>query len=229
MSGLVEAASAVMRSAEQRLELAAANVANASTPGYKRQVLRSDAAGYAGAVARASVRMEQGRLVSTGRALDLAISGDGFFRLRDGERIVYSRGGAFERGADGVVRSAGGQVLQAAGGGDLVIDRGEASVVADGTVTVDGAPAGRIAIYRPASGDAPQPLGGALFALAGDPSEVADPQVKQGMTEASNVSSGDEMVSMMAALRQAESGARLIQVYDDLMGKANLAFGQAGR
>jgi flagellar basal-body rod protein FlgG len=49
------------------------------------------------------------------------------------------------------------------------------------------------------------------------------------MVEASNVSLGDEMVGMMQALRQAESGARLVQVYDDLMGRAITSFGQSGR
>ncbi len=49
------------------------------------------------------------------------------------------------------------------------------------------------------------------------------------MLESSNVSLGDEMIGMMGALRSADTGARLVQVYDDLMGKAISAFGQSAR
>jgi flagellar basal-body rod protein FlgG len=49
------------------------------------------------------------------------------------------------------------------------------------------------------------------------------------MIEASNVSLGDEMVAMMTALRQAESGARLAQLYDDLMGRAITTLGESKR
>jgi flagellar basal-body rod protein FlgG len=36
---------------------------------------------------------------------------------------------------------------------------------------------------------------------------------------------GDEMVTMMATVRQAEGGARLVQIYDDLIGRAISTFG----
>ena len=49
------------------------------------------------------------------------------------------------------------------------------------------------------------------------------------MVESSNVSLGDEMVSTMAVMRQSEMGARLVQVYDDLLGRAITSFGQGGR
>jgi flagellar basal-body rod protein FlgG len=49
------------------------------------------------------------------------------------------------------------------------------------------------------------------------------------MVEASNVAMGEEMVTMMAALRQAENGARIVQLYDDLLGRAITTFGQGGR
>ena len=54
---------------------------------------------------------------------------------------------------------------------------------------------------------------------------VAEPMIRQGMVESSNVSMGDEMVTMMAAMRQAEGGARLVQVYDELMGRALTTLG----
>ncbi len=53
--------------------------------------------------------------------------------------------------------------------------------------------------------------------------------VRQGMLEGSNVTLGDEMTQSMVAVRQAESGARLIQLYDELIGRAVSAFGSGGK
>ena len=53
--------------------------------------------------------------------------------------------------------------------------------------------------------------------------------LRQAMVETSNVTMASEMVGMMAAVREAETGAKLVQVYDDLMGRALTAFGQGGK
>jgi len=58
---------------------------------------------------------------------------------------------------------------------------------------------------------------------------VPDVVFRQGMTENSNVEIGEEMVAMMATLRQSEGGARLVQVYDDLLGRALSTLGQSGK
>jgi flagellar basal-body rod protein FlgF len=50
--------------------------------------------------------------------------------------------------------------------------------------------------------------------------------VQQGAYEASNVTTGDEMVLMMEALRRAEAGQRVMNVYDDLLGRAVTSFGE---
>jgi len=69
------------------------NVANAGTPGYKarRPVVRENRAGGVDG-ARALRTDSQGPLIHTGRPLDLAIDGEGFFRLeRDDGTVAYSR------------------------------------------------------------------------------------------------------------------------------------------
>jgi flagellar basal-body rod protein FlgG len=123
-----------------------------------------------------------------------------------------------------------GHRLQQAGGGDIVVQDGRIEIAADGTILEDGRPVARIALYLPGNETELRPEGGSLFSFgAAEPQEVGAPQLRQGALETSNVTLGDEMVSMMAALRQAESGARLVQVYDDLLGRAITTFGQGGR
>jgi flagellar basal-body rod protein FlgG len=167
---------------------------------------------------------------ATRNPLDLAISGAGFFQLRAGNDIVYSRQGQFRLSDDGSVVTPQGHVLQQAGGGDLLLERAGVTILEDGQVLDGERPVGRIALFAPASPDvAVQSLGGSLFGFAGEAVEADASGLRQGMVEASNVSMGDEMVSMMAAVRQAEGGARLVQLYDDLMGRAITAFGQSSQ
>jgi flagellar basal-body rod protein FlgG len=167
---------------------------------------------------------------STGNPLDLAISGGGFFQLRAGEEIVYSRQGQFRLGPDGTVVTPQGYALQQAGGGDLVLERAAVTILTDGTVLDQDRPVGRIGVFGAAAGQAPQPVSGSIFKIADDAvEEIAAPELRQGMVEASNVTLGDEMVEMMAVLRQAEGGSRLVQLYDDLMGRAITTFGQGGK
>ena len=236
MPDLVDSAAAILGASERRLETVANNVTNLSTPGFKRQLsfvemLPAQSRDLAaGLMLRARPDLAQGQMKQTGNPLDLAISGAGFFRLRAGDTFVYSRQGHFRRAADGTVVSPQGHVLQQAGGGDLVVERLAVEVLADGAVLDEGRPVGRIGLFAAAEGASAEPLAGSLFAISSEAAEEATgSELRQGMIEASNVSLGDEMVAMMAALRQAESGARLVQLYDQLMEQAITTFGRSGR
>ena len=234
MSGLIESATAILSASESRLEVAAHNVSNISTPGFKRQVgfsqllaARSDSSAQQIAVRR---DFAQGKLSPSTNPLDIAISGTGFFQLRSGESMVYSRQGQFSRAADGTVVSPQGYVLQQAGGGDLVLDSAQVSILEDGTVLDSGVPVAKLAVFAPADPAALTPVGESAFAMPGGAMDIVpDAVLRQGMVENSNVAIGDEMVTMMTALRQSEGGARLVQVYDDLLGRALQTLGQSGK
>lgn len=232
MTGLMEAATAVMRSAETRLDVVARNIANVSSPGFKRQSMFATLAA-ASDPSRADlptlatrIDATQGKLEATRNPLDLAISGDGFFAVRAGDQTRYVRQGQFSLRPDGTVATPQGLALQQAGGGDLMLDRSDVHIDADGTVLDGDRPLGRIATY---TSDSVRSLDGLLFDLGDDAREVEGASVRQGMLEASNVSTGDEMVAMMGAIREAESGAKLAQTWDDLLGRAITSFGQGGR
>jgi len=231
MSGLIESATAILSASQRRLEVAAHNVANISTPGYKRQVGFSALVGADvpnGAVEPGFAigrDFAPGKLTSTSNPLDIAIDGDGMFQLRAGDRLIYTRQGQFSRAADGTVVTPQGYVLQQSGGGDLVLDSAQVSILQDGTILDDGVPVARLAAF---SGDPATltPVGESYFAAPGGGMEsVTDATFRQGMVEASNVEIGDEMVTMMASLRQSEVGARLVQTYDQLLGSAISTFG----
>lgn len=232
--GMVEIAGAIISRAQQRVEVSAQNIANMTTAGYKARRQFSDMISDAPVDPSATssgrddwfIDFSPGKPQNTANTFDLAIGGRGFFAVRAGEAIHYTRNGAFDRDADGHLVTPGGAVLQA-NGGDLMLGTGEVKILGDGTVLQDNQPVDRIVIADFADTRVLQPAGDGLFAApSGTARDVAAPQIRQGMLESSNVSTADEMRSSMAALRSAEAGQRVVQVYDDLMGRAITAFGQ---
>ncbi|MBV8725793.1 MAG: flagellar hook-basal body complex protein [Candidatus Eremiobacteraeota bacterium] len=110
MDGIAWAASAMV-AARTRLEIATDNLANCSTDGFRRVVARGVLTAHGVSIARATAA-DYGALRQTGRDLDLAISGDGAFRVRDAAgRIEETRSGAFVRMAEGTLRDAAGRTL----------------------------------------------------------------------------------------------------------------------
>jgi flagellar basal-body rod protein FlgG len=227
--GIVEIGGTMLSRAGERVDLAAQNMANLTTPGYKsRSVFPTMLTGQAQAPAASSnaVDFTNGSLTSTGNPLDLAIGGSGFFAVRGSDGVFYTRSGQFSRGSDGKLKTPEGMVLQSVSG-DLVLGEGDPTVLADGTVTCEGAPVGRIAVVNFDNQRQLRAAAGALFAAPEASAKPAGAQVHQGMLEASNVSTAAEMISIMSGLRSAGAGQRVVQLYDDLMGRAITAFGQS--
>jgi flagellar basal-body rod protein FlgF len=228
---ITEIGRAILSQAEQRLEVVAQNIANISTPGYKTRRPFSDLVGESGAQDRLtngslSVDFANAKKIRTDDPLNIAIEGPGFFTLRAGDDTYFSRNGQFNRDADGRLILGDHMVLQG-DGGDVIV-KGALSVSTDGVVLDDGTPVARLSISQINEPDKLQPLANGIFGAGTALSQpAAGALVRQGMLETSNVSSANEMLSMMAAVRQAEAGQRLMQLYDDLTGRAITAFGQA--
>jgi flagellar hook protein FlgE len=150
-----------MNAASADLNVTSNNIANVNTTGFKESraefgdVFAASAYGLSKNAIGAGVRLQavaqqfgQGNIDFTGKNLDLAINGQGFFTLSDGGAMVYSRAGNFGADKDGFVVNPSGQRLQvylpnAAGNGfdtgrlsDLQLSIGDSAPQATGTVTV---------------------------------------------------------------------------------------------
>jgi len=97
------------------------NIANSSTNGFKASRTQfsdvypvsnfgvgTNTAGAGVKVDAITQQFTQGNVNFTNNALDLAINGDGFFRLSDNGAILYSRAGAFGLDASGYISNANG-------------------------------------------------------------------------------------------------------------------------
>jgi flagellar basal-body rod protein FlgF len=234
--GLLGTAVSALSGAERRIEIAARNVANATTPGYKREIAFAEIVGVSAPDPSAgsselrtdSVRnLDQAVLVESGSPLDLAIDGEGFVLVRQDERLFVSRGGQFRMAADGRVIDAEGRSLQQAGGGDLFVESGELVIHPDGTVMVDDVPMGAVGFFAAEAGAdwfAGQPL-----ERAGLLEEAENAELRQGMIERSNVALSDEMVGLMQTQRMAEAAAQIIRTYDQLTASAAATFNRSGK
>lgn len=231
--GLLGIAEVLLRSSEKRLETVSNNIANTATPGFKRQGIFQNALSSGAppendlSLLSTYTEFSQAALRGTGMPFDLALSGEGFFRLRDASgALYYSRNGQFERTADGLLRDSHGLILQTQGGSDVVISDQLASILPDGVILEGGLPVGRIGVFGADDKAVFKSLGGSLFAAEEGVTEIVSPVIRQGMLEAANVEMASEMIAMMEALRGAEMGARIAQTYDTLIDNSITTFGK---
>ncbi|MEA1050089.1 flagellar hook protein FlgE [Lamprobacter modestohalophilus] len=108
-----------LRGQAENIKVISNNIANSQTVGFKNG-RTSFADIFAGAspvglgvrVAGISQDFRSGDLENTGRELDLAIAGQGFFRMEKGNgEVVYSRNGEFNQDQDGFLINSTGQYL----------------------------------------------------------------------------------------------------------------------
>ncbi len=114
-----------LTAASSNLDVTANNIANADTIGFKSSRaefadlyasgaanLNQSVTGEGVELATNAQQFTQGDITTTSSNLDLAISGDGFYTLKDASGLVYSRNGEFQEDSNGNVVSSTGQALQ---------------------------------------------------------------------------------------------------------------------
>ncbi len=215
--------------AQQRgLDVTAANIANANTPGFKAERMlfsdwlsrpaHTDPVPGGRTIAftqdRATYRDQQaGALQQTGNPFDLALGGDGYFTVDTPRGPRLTRAGRFTPMADGRVGDANGNALLDQSGQPLRISAGDTriTVTADGTVSSENGRLGKIGVVRPADPNRMTAEGGRLFRADGPTTPVPTPQIVQGAVEDSNVQPVIELTRMMAELRDFQFTSQFVQ------------------
>lgn len=186
------------------------NVANMTTPGY-RAISRIE--GFGASLAGATrTNRDDGALIHTGRPLDLALQGSGFFQVSDGERSFLTRNGQFTLASDGRVVDAHGRALVGQSG-PLSLPSDAVTIGEDGAIRAGTEEVDRIGLVDLPADAALQPLGDGLFAMPAEGLGDAAAKVHQGSLEGSNVDPGHEMVQLMELTRHAGSVQRAIATY----------------
>jgi flagellar basal-body rod protein FlgG len=226
---------------EKRHEVSATNLANISTPGFRRRIAfmqesqkRAGRAQDSAIYPKFSVKMDftPGNLYHTGDKQDLAIldseqnDGNAFFALKDRNgQEFFARTARLEVDALGqLVDSRSRFSFTLPNGAPVNLAPGNTSVLIDeqGGISQNGTEVGQLKLVRFESLEDLRPYQHGLF--------TADPQnrtqtaqgmvkVKQGHKEASNANAVDELVDMVTNYRAYEATQRIIKQMDQSMQK----------
>lgn len=210
------------------------SLANVNTTGYKKgdtvfeaQLAEAKASreGYATNFVLNSnevIDFSPGQIKKTGGDNNLAINGEGFFRvqLEDGG-IAYTRRGSFQRNAVGELLTQGGGRLLGANDAPLNLADNPFEVTASGSILVDGQPIGAIPIYLfdDTSSLRRGPDGTFLAAPDAAPQQKQNPEILQGYLEGSNVNVMQEMASMVYNQRVFEASQKALVAYSKMNSK----------
>ena len=102
-------------------------------------------------------------------------------------------------------------------GGPITLPPGDVAINSDGTITGPGGNLGQLAIVDLADGQAWTKVGGNLFLPADPltlPTQVADPQVRQGFLEFSNINAVDQFAEMLSTMRVFQAAGTLLELLD---------------
>ncbi|MFT7678149.1 MAG: flagellar basal-body rod protein FlgG [Planctomycetota bacterium] len=252
LRSLMTAASG-MKAQQLQVDTIANNIANAGTTGFKKnrlsfqstfyQTFRQPGApigqgqldatglqvGSGTEISGSAMVMAQGGVEETGRPMDLAIQGSGFFevQLPNGESR-FTRDGAFRRSSNGDIVTAEGyflvpRVTLPNGVSEIQVgNSGEVSYM-DDTGTLQGGQT--ILLARFANPMGLRAEGGNLMAEtpSSGPAQRQTPGVSgtgtvtSGALERSNVETVDELVGLIVAQRNYEVNSRAIQVSDEML------------
>lgn len=231
-----------------KTDVIANNLANAQTHGFKRQLATVRAyperglhrindpvggvigdpkpligsLGTGAAIDGLGLDLTPGAFTFTGRALDVALDGPGFFAVQTPTGgIAYTRAGALRVDGEGYLVDAGANRLMGENGPVFVGAR-MPRIDEEGRVWVGGEPVAQLAVVEFAEPVALERLGGNLLAAtlaSGAPTPAEGTRVRPEYLEEANVVVVREMVDMIASQRAYEANQRMIQVQDETLGR----------
>jgi flagellar basal-body rod protein FlgF len=176
-------------------------------------------------VAPTFTSFEQGPILRTERPLDVALQGDGFFAVRDGNQTRYTRDGRFaidERGD--LVMVAGGRPVLSETGQPIRItaeQRDSLHISGDGTIWAGEATVAKLGIVGFADKSELRKVGSDLFEAPDKaPTRPSSANVVEGAVEASTVDPTSAMVNMIEASRAYQLNATMISMQDTMLGRA---------
>lgn len=229
---------------QRQLDIIANNIANADTSGFKVEALAvaedpQAPAFTLGGPAPVKFVMPngvirdfgQGSLRKTDAALDVAIEGQGFFKVQTPAGERYTRDGRFRTDEAGRLVTQGGSPVLDDGGGEISLspEKGQVTISTDGTVSQGAERIGKLGVYTFANLSTLEKTGDNLLQnTSNQPATAAtDAKLRQGMLEGSNVNPILEITRMIEVSRAYEQMAKMMDSQGDLSTQAIQQLGKA--
>ncbi len=228
------------------MDVIANNLANVSTPGFKREAAKFQeyvsmarpAEGQKGLQPVSFVKdagvirdSSQGNIEQTGATYDLALAGKGYFAVQTPAGLRYTRDGHFSLDGNGnLVTSQGYQVQGDGGALTITPTDGDINIAPDGTISsvVNGVgnQLGKLKVVDFADDAQLVKQGAGLYSTGQTPTAPAVVNIRQGALEASNVQPVLEISHMIEVMRAYEATANLSKSQEDMMRQAIDKLGQ---
>jgi flagellar basal-body rod protein FlgF len=232
--------------AYRAMDVIANNLANVSTPGFKRESAKfeeyithvrpaEDQKGPQSVsfVKDAGVMRDsaQGNIEKTGATYDLALNGSGYFQVQTPAGMRYTRDGHFSLDGNGNLVTSEGYQVQGEGGAITIAPTdGDINIAPDGTVSsvVNGIgnQLGKLKVADFANDAALTKQGSNLYSTTQTPTTATNTTMRQGALEGSNVAPVIEISKMIEVMRAYEATATLSKSQEDLMRQAIDKLGQ---
>ncbi|MGF6275521.1 flagellar basal-body rod protein FlgF [Massilia sp. UYP11] len=224
----------------QAQQVRANNLANADTPGFRANIELASSQALAGygyddvhlsrSVADA-VSTRNGAVRDTGRALDVAVNGNGYLAVEYDNGEAYTRAGAIDIDANGAL-SVNGRPLLGEGGAIVLPPHTAVDIAVDGTISVmpeGGTITQIIDRLRLVSADGAQLAkneAGLIVTRDGAPLAADQNVTVRGRAlEGSNVSAVEEMVAVMSLNRSFELQMKMFKASDSMNESGNRLIG----
>lgn len=217
-----------------RQAISANNLANSGTVGFKSELFQAQSMYLTGSVATAEalvgeqvhgVDFTDGPLMTTGRDLDLAVQGDGWFAVQDSQgKEAYTRAGDFHVDENGMLMTASKHPVLGDGGPISIPPAQRIEIGSDGTISI--VPLGaepdelavldRIKLVKLTNKDLIKNNDG-LMKLKGGGVALADASVVlvKGALEGSNVNPIANMVELINTGKEFEAQMKVMQTVDE--------------
>jgi flagellar basal-body rod protein FlgF/flagellar basal-body rod protein FlgG len=224
------AAVAGMVARTQDLDIAASNLSNAQTPGYRaeREIFRSVLLGAEasesqlgqvlnnyGVLGGDQINLAQGTLERTGNPLDLAIEGEGFFQIQTAQGVRYTRNGSFHRTPDGRLVTVSGDAVLSSAGEPIPVPPGEVTIGTDGSLSVDGGVGSTVGVFGFPKGTDLKPEGADRYVAPEDAQAqaVKGAVVHQGALEGANQDTITASMNLILIQREAEMMQKALTIF----------------
>jgi flagellar basal-body rod protein FlgF len=174
----------------------------------------------------------QGPLRHTENPLDVAIGGEGFFKVQTDKGLRLTRDGSFKMASDGTLVNSQGQKVLGQGGSPITLNPqgGLVSIDDKGAISQGSEQVGSLEVVDVKDKKTLVKEGGSLFGTEDGKPPVTTPatgySVQQGAVEVANVEVVSEMVNMINSFRSYESYQKVIQAVQDM---DNKTVNQVGR
>lgn len=228
MSEILPQVSSSINALMREYETITNNMANINTAGFKRrsnafskslqeQMKGVDRYTPGSIELNSSLDFSQGNISETGRPLDFAISGKGFFVIETPNGPLYTRNGIFQTNQNRQIINSQGQIVAGEGGPITIpsdVGISQVNVSSDGSVIAGGITIGKFQLVDFKDNEAKLvPTGDSCYQMPDNniqPVAAENIIVKQGSQEVSNVKMIDELVDMIMVSRLYEANMKFV-------------------